>query len=458
MNDTALTNVAAFRSSVGGDVLTQSDPGFLEAHLGFNRAEQHQPDAVVFATSARDVATAVRFGVDQGLPVRVQSTGHGIGIPMPRGVLINTSGMRALAVDPSQRRATAAAGVRWQDVIASAGTHGLATLCGSSPTVGIMGYTLGGGMGPMGRTFGFAADRVRRVQLVDATGRVIEVDPKREPDLFWALRGGKPDVGIVTELEFDLIDAPTYYGGSIFFPGERAAAVLHEFAQWAQDLPESVSTSIALLRMPDLPGIPEPLRGRLSVHLRYVHIGDPEQGAALLAPMRGVAAPIIDLVDVTPAAAIASVHQDPTDPMPARDEGMVLREFPSEAVDALLAVAGPEADVPLIVAEVRLMGGALARSGEHPSAVGGREGAFHACVIGPYPPPLAAAVDSASGAVLDALRPWATGGSLINFQGYATAPEQVRRAWQPDVRARLDQLKQDRDPAGVFSFAYSAAA
>ena len=457
MNETVLKHVAGLRQSLAGDVLTPTDPGFLESHQGFNRAEQHRPDAVLIATNARDVATAVRFAADHGLTVRVQSTGHGIGIPMTGGLLVNTSLMRNLAIDPDRKRATAAAGVRWDQVISSAGSHGLATLCGSSPTVGIVGYTLGGGMGPMARTFGFAADRVRRMQVVDATGRIHEVNPSSDADLFWGLRGGKPDLGIVTELEFDLIDAPTYYGGSIFFAGHDASAVIHEFARWAPSLPESVSTSVALLRLPDLPELPEPLRGRLSVHLRYVHIGDPDQGVELLAPMRAVAAPIIDLVALTPAAGIASVHQDPTDPMPARDEGMVLREFPAAAVEALLATAGPDVDVPLIVAEVRLMGGALSRAGEHASAVGGRDGAFHACVIGPYPPALAAAVDAASKTVLDAFRPWATGGSLINFQGYATGAEQVRRAWQPEVRDRLDELKRNWDPSGLFGFAYSAA-
>jgi len=173
--------------------------------------------------------------------------------------------------------------------------------------------------------------------------------------------------------------------------------------------------------------------------------------------MRAVGPPIIDLVDLYPAKAIASVHQDPTEPMPARDEAMTLREFGPQAVDALLAVAGPGVDVPLIIAEIRLMGGALTRPGEHDSAVGGRHGGFNVCVIGPYPPPLVAAVDACSRDVLDALRPWADGGSLINFQGYATAPERVRAAWSGPVRDRLEAIKRARDPGGLFNFAHPVA-
>lgn len=435
-------------------LLTPQDVGFAEACVGFNLAEHHRPDLVARASSPADVVAAVRAGADRGIPVRVQATGHGIGTAMSGGVLVSTTGMQHIAIDPERRTARVAAGVRWHDVINAAASHGLATLCGSSPTVGVVGYTLGGGMGPMARTFGFASDQVRRLQMVDAGGRVVDVDADSQPELFWALRGGKPDVGIVTEIEFGLVDTPTYYGGTIFYPGGQAQAVLHEFAQWAPTMPESVTTSIALLRLPDTPEVPSPLRGRLSVHLRYVHVGEPARGAELLAPMRAVAAPLIDLVDITPAEAIASVHQDPTEPMPARDEGILLRELPSDAVDALLAVAGPDVDVPLIVVELRLMGGALMRPGDHDSAVGGRDAAWSLCVIGPYPPPLHDAVDACSTTVLGALRPWSTGGSLINFQGSATAAAQVRAAWSPAVRERLDIVKRTWDPEGVFRFAY----
>lgn len=445
----------ALRDLVHGDVHGSSDPGFAQLHQGFNLALQHRPDVVVSALDAPDVATAVRIGAEHQLSVRVQATGHGIGIPMAGGVLVNTAAMRRVTVDPVRRTATVGAGALWQEVIAAAGKHGLATLCGSSPTVGVVGYTLGGGMGPMARTFGFASDRVRRIQMVDVTGQILDIDAEHEPELFWALRGGKPDIGIVTELEFELIDLPTYYGGSIFFPGDNAPEILHEFSQWAPGLPQSASTSIALLRMPDTPQIPEPLRGRLSVHLRYVHVGDPSHGAELLSPMRAATPPLIDLVDETPCAAIATVHQDPVDPMAARDEGMLLNDFDEDAVGALTDAAGPDVEVPLILAEVRLMGGALVHAGEHDSAVGGRDGAFSFCVIRPYPPPLVEAVDASSKAVLDAMRPWATGRSLINFQGSATRPEEIRAAWDDSARDRLDRMKHSWDPSGVFQFSYS---
>lgn len=444
---------SALRSQTCGEVFTPETPGFAEASLGFNLAEPHRPDAVVQVVDAADVAAVVRFAAQRGLPVRVQATGHVIGTPMSGGVLVSTVRMRDVDIDVEHRAARVGAGVRWEEVIAAASPHGLACLCGSSPDVGVIGYTLGGGMGPMARTFGFNADRVHRIHMVDAKGLVLEIDRQNQPELFWALRGGKPDVGIVTEIEFGLMDLDTYYGGAIYFPGDQASAVMHAFASWAPGLPESVSTSIALLWLPDLPEVPDPLRGRLSVHLRFVHIGSPERGAELLAPMRAVTSPLIDQVDVHPVQAIATVHQDPTEPMPARDEGLLLRELPAQAIDALLAVCGPNTEVPLVMVEVRLMGGALARGGGD-SAVGGRDGQFSVFVVGPYPPPLRAAVDASSAAVLDALRPWSTGGALINFQGFATRPHQVRAAWPAEVRARLDDIKRTWDPDGVFRFAY----
>ena len=323
------------RAAAPDAVLVPGDPGFDAECSGFNLAVVQHPAVVVAATSVADVVAAVQYAAREGPSVRVQATGHGAGAPADGGLLVTTSRMTAVTVDPERRTATVSAGTRWRDVIEAAAPYGLAPLNGSSAGVGVVGYTLGGGMGPMGRTFGFAADHVRRLQIVVADGTVLEVDADHEPELFWALRGGKCDIGIVTELEFALMPVAQYYGGGIFYPGEAAATVLHKFRSWALTLPEQATTSMALLRLPDLPEVPAPLRGRLSVHLRFVYIGEDEQGAALIAPMREVAQPLVDMVATTPYSAIASVHQDPVDPLPVWDGSALLREFPAAAVDAL---------------------------------------------------------------------------------------------------------------------------
>lgn len=438
-----------------GVALLPGEDGFDAACQGYNTALWHSPDLIVLPERPSDVSAAVRHASDTGRTVHVHATGHGFGVPADGGVLVNTTRMNQVSIDPERRTARVGAGAVWSQVIEAAAPHGLAPLNGSSVDIGVVGYTLGGGLGPMGRTFGFAADHVRRIQLVTADGAIVEASADQEPELFWALRGGKCAVGIVTELEFDLMPVAQVYGGGVFYPGDEAPAVLHAFREWVATLPETTTASIALLRAPDIEAVPPPLRGQLSVHLRYVHVGDEAEGAALLAPMRAAGTVLIDMVATMPYAAIGSVHMDPPDPMPAWDRGMALRELTPEAIEALLATAGPETDVPLIIAEIRAFGGALARDPEHRNAVGGRDAAYAINVIGPYPPPLQDAVAAAGNAVLDAMTPWATGASLINFSGVATAPEHVRRSWPPETLARLQAVDAQWDPDGLFRFGHS---
>ncbi|MGH8962589.1 MAG: FAD-binding oxidoreductase [Jatrophihabitantaceae bacterium] len=447
-------DTSALRAVVSGPVIARGEPGYAEEVSGFNLAIAQRPDVAVGATCAQDVVHAVHFAGLHGLGVAVQASGHGAGLPADGGLLISTRRMGEVHLDRAARTARVGAGVHWDQVVDAAAPHGLAPLNGSSPDVGVVGYTLGGGTGPMARTFGLASDHVVRLQLVTADGRILEVDAEREPELFWALRGGKCSVGIVTEIEFGLMDLASYYGGGIFFPADAAADVLHAYRDWVQDLPDQATSSIALLRLPDLPEIPEPLRGRLSVHLRYVHVGDAQRGAQLLAPMRAAATPLVDLVGEMPYREIASVHNDPREPLPVWDAGCLLSSLPVEAIDALLAVAGPGLDVPLIVAELRHLGGAIASSPAVPAAAGGRDAAFGAYVVGPLPPPLAEATPAAGAAVLAALAPWATGGSMINFQGTATTPSEVERAWPPETVTRLRAVKQQYDPDDRFRFGY----
>ncbi|MGB9034999.1 MAG: FAD-binding oxidoreductase [Paeniglutamicibacter sp.] len=210
---------SALRSAIDGEVFGSTDPGFEAACLGFNLAHEFRPDIAVLPRSSRDVAAAVRHAADHGLAVHVQATGHGLGTQAHGGMLINTAGLQELDLDPEARSVRVGAGVRWSKVIAAAAPHGLAPLNGSSPDIGVVGYTMGGGMGPMGRTFGFAADHVTALRMVTASGDTLEVDAVREPELFWALRGGKCSVGIVTQLRFGVHPVAEVYGAASSLPG-----------------------------------------------------------------------------------------------------------------------------------------------------------------------------------------------------------------------------------------------
>ena len=279
-------DLAALRAAVRGPVLTPDDAALAAEVATFNLAVRHRPTVVIGPTSADDVVAAVRWAGALRLPVAVQATGHGPMQPVERAVLVTTGRMRTVEVDPGRRTAQVGAGARWADVLGEAEPHGLTGVAGSSSQVGVVGYSVGGGMGPLGRRHGYGADLVRRVEIVTADGRLRQVDAERDPDLFWAVRGGKGNFGVVTSMEIDLVPVPSLFAGAVFLSGSDAAAVLHSFRTWAPTLPERASTSVALLNMPPFEGVPDALRGRYVVMLRFALDGTDAEGDALLAPMR----------------------------------------------------------------------------------------------------------------------------------------------------------------------------
>ena len=434
---------------VAGTVLDGSDPGAAAEAAGFNTAVTHRPSVVVAAEGPGDVAAAVRYATAVGSPLAVQATGHGAAVPVDGAVLVTTSRMTGVRVDPVARTARVDAGVRWRSVIDAAVPHGLAPLSGSSSGVGVVGYTLGGGMGHLARRHGFAADHVRAVELVCADGEPRRVTAESDPELFWAVRGGQGRFGIATAVEFHLVPLPDFFGGAMVFGAAAVEPVLHAFAAWAPSLPEEVTTSVALLRLPHVEDVPPPLRGVVSLALRFGFAGPAAAGEELLAPMRRVAAPVLDSVGPMSYAAVDGIHMDPTEPMPAVMRGGLVHSMPGELVDTLLAVAGPGVEVPLAMVELRLMGGALARPAAVPNAVAGREGAFSLSVVAPAPPPLAATAHAVTAGVLDALEPWSPGTTLVNFAGHGGEQAPIG-AWAPGVLERLRRVKASVDPHDVF--------
>ncbi|PWW21943.1 FAD/FMN-containing dehydrogenase [Geodermatophilus normandii] len=451
--------VADLRGRVHGPVYVAGDEGLAAEVAAWNLAVTHTPAVAVGATCAADVAAAVSFATAQGLPVAVQATGHGPVRNADGALVVTTRRMQGVGVDPVRRTARVEAGVKWQKVVAAAAEHGLIGLCGSSSDVGVVGYTLGGGMGSLGRRHGFAADAVVSVEMVTADGVLRTVRADTEPELFWAVRGGKGNFGVVTALEFELFPVPALVAGGLFFAGRDAAAVLHAYRTWAPTLPEEVGTSIAVLRLPPLEELPPPLRGQTVVHLRYVYAGeDPALGAALVAPMESAGEVLLGGVGPVPPTALDAVHMDPTDPMPAWEKGMLLADLPAEAVDAFLAAAGPDVQVPLVMAEIRQMGGALARPARVPDAVPGRDAAWSVFVIGPMVPELAEVVPAVGRGVLAALAPWAAPGGMVNFLGDVSGPDEVLAAWSPEAAERLLAVKRAVDPGDVFSTGYALRA
>jgi len=415
----------------------------------WNVAVPVRPGAVVLASTASQVAEVMRFAGDRGLRVAVQATGHGA-VPIgPDTVLVLTAGLSECVVDPVTRTARVGAGVRWQTVLDAATPHGLAPLCGSAPAVGVVGFLTGGGVGPLVRTVGLSADYVRAMELVTGAGEVLRVTPESHADLFWGVRGGKSTLGVVTAVEIDLLPIAEFYGGAVFFDGSHAAAVLGEWQRWTADLPEEVNTSICIQQLPPLPGVPEPLAGRMTVAVRYTAVGDLAEAQCLLQPMREAAPVLIDAVGVLPYAAIGAVHADPVDPMPVHEAHALLRELTPETVEAILAASGPGSQSPQTLVELRLLGGALAREPRHRSAFCHRDAAYGLSVIGVLAPPAGAAVAAHAAELVDAVAPWSTGGQMPNFAA-SDDPDRPARCYDEDALAWLRALARRYDPASVM--------
>ncbi len=435
----ALDELAA---AVRGAVRLPGTPLYEQLRAPFNTAVDVRPLAVVAAQDAYDVATTVRLAGARGLRVAVAATGHGAGASLEGALLVHTGRLDECVVDPSGW-ARVGAGVRWRQLLDAAAAHGLTGPAGSSSGVGVVGYTTGGGLGPTARTHGLASDRVRAMDVVTGAGRLVRATATEHADLFWALRGGRGSLGIVTALEIDLLPLTTVLGGSVHFDGADAAAVLHAWRAWSAELPDEATTSLAVVQLPALPHVPPPLAGRMTVSVRYVHTGDHGAARTALAPLLDAAPVLLDTTGPLPASDLDAVHRDPVDPMPAVKACDLLADLPAEAVDALLASAGPGSGSPLAVVELRRLGGAIARPGTVPSAVSHRDADVAVTCIGPGAAPVADAVRAAAARVRDALAPWSTGAALPNFGG---GP----RAYDAPTLARLRELVALHDPDGVL--------
>src|SRR5580693_1141619 len=243
-------------------------------------------------------------------------------------MLLRTTRMRSGHIDPAARTARAEAGAVWQDVTVPAAQYGLAALAGKSPNVGITVDTLGGGLGWRARRYGLAANSVTAAELVTPDGDLVRADAGHEPDLFWAIRGGGGSVAVVTELEMRLYPVRALYAGALFFPLQRAAEVLHAWRAWTGTVPDEVTSLGRILRLPPLPEVPEPLRGRAFALVEAAYLGDADAGAALIRPLRQLG-PELDTFAMIPAAALQQLHMDTDQPVPAQGDGALLADFPA---------------------------------------------------------------------------------------------------------------------------------
>ena len=446
----------ALRSRFRGALLRPGESGYEEARAAWNLNAHQSPALVVMAEGTADVLEAVRLARDEGLGVGVMATGYGVAAPADGGVLVNTSRMKGVHVDPETQTARVEAGVKWADVIPVAAAHGLAGLPGSSTQVGVVGYTMGGGFGWLGRKYGFAADSVKEADVVTADGELVKVSAHENPDLFWGLKGGGGNFGIVTSLEFALYPITHVYGGNLFYPVERAREVLELYAEWNKTLSDEMMSAATFRNFPPLPMIPEPFRGRSFIAVRGCYCGgDLGEGEEVLRPVqRALGEPEIDTFAVMPAAAMDSISMDPVSPIGAYSHSEMLRDLYPGTIETLIGLAGVGSNSPLIMLELRQLGGALSSPPSKLSPMGHSGARFTMNAIGAtfsseMAPPLKAYLAH----VAEAIRPHASGATYINFMDLDSAtPARVKAAYSSIDWKRLVEIKDKYDPDNTFRF------
>jgi FAD binding domain-containing protein len=435
----------ALRGRLDGAVVAPGDDGWDAARGSFNLAVDQRPEAVVLAATDDDVVAAVRAAADADLRIAIQGTGHGAAArgSLEGALLVRTDGLRGVTVDPGARRARCRAGAIWSDVLALTDEHRLAPLVGTAGDVHVVGYSLGGGLGWLARRHGLSANSVVGAEVVLPDGSRVRADADSEPDLFWALRGGGGNFGVVTEIEIALHPVPDLTAGVLFWPVERGAEVLHAWREWIAGAPEELTSMGRILHFPPIPEVPDFLRGQSFAVVEVAHLGPQGELDELLRPLRALG-PGMDTVAPMPPSGLAGIHMDPPEPVPYAGDGGLLAELPAEAVDAVVGACAPGS--PLLSLELRHLGGAVGRAEDGCGALASLDAEIAWFTVGFLPVPEAREpLEAAIGRAHEALAPWDAGRTYHNF---SERPIPADRLYDEPTLARLRAVRARVDPGG----------
>ena len=441
-------DLADLTSRLSGRLATAADADWDQVRAAWNLAVDQRPDAVALVETTADVQSVIAVAAATGRRVAPQGTGHAASAmgDLAGTILLRTDRLREVTVDPVAKSVRVGAGVLWGEVTAAAAEHGLMALAGSSADVGVVGYTVGGGYSWFARSRGLAVNHVTAVELVTGDGVFRRVTADNEPDLFWAVRGGGGNLGVVCALEFDLFEVPMVYGGALLFPIERAREVLEAYATWTTGLDEAATTCVRLVRVPPLPDVPEPLRGQAFAIVDGAIDLPADDAAALLAPLRALD-PVMDTFGPMPSAALGMIHMDPPQPVPAAGDGMNLTDLSAGVIDALLAAAGPAVNTPLLAVDVRHLGGAVGSARSRAVAwYSSCRVAYLVYGVGIAPnPEIGAIVGGAVAGLIGSLQPFAAASDYLNFRERAVEPSTIYGF----ELARLRRVRASYDPSRV---------
>jgi FAD/FMN-containing dehydrogenase len=448
----ATRQVEALRGLIGGRIHLPGETGYDASRLPWNVAVDQRPAAVAVPRTAHEVGTVVRMAAELGLRVAPQSTGHNARPLAARGlddvVLLRTSAMGTATADAARGIVRVEGGALWEAAVDAAAVHGQAVLHGSSPDVGIAGYSLGGGIGWYARSLGLATNSLTAVEIVIGDGSLVRASASDNAELFWAVRGGGGSFGVVTALEFQMYPIETAYAGFLMWDLVDIEPVLREWVAWAPNAPDEITTSIRAMRMPPLPELPDFLRGRDVAIVDGAVLGSDERGEEILAGLRALN-PELDTFARVPAKSLVRLHMDPEGGTPAVSESAMHGSFPDAAVDAFLAEAGPDAQSSLLLAELRQLGGALGRP--HPCAgvLTHLESEFVSFALAvAATPEMADQGHADTMRFTDALRPFANGRQYLNF---AENPVDTNTAYPPEAWTQLKAVRSAVDPHGLFA-------
>jgi hypothetical protein len=439
-------DVTALDALIDGDLYTPVDEGWDEARRAWNLAVDQWPVAVAVPSSAKDVREIVDFARLEGLRVAPQGTGHGASVleALEDTILVKTHRMRGVTIDAERRVARVEAGAIWMDVVETAAEHGLAALAGSSRDVGVVGYTLGGGLSWLARRHGLGANHVTAAEIVTADAKLRRIDRDNDPDLFWAIRGGGGNLGVVTALEIELFPYAGVYAGILWFPVERAREVLGAWRDWTETVPEEMTSVGRILQIPPVPAFPEEIRGKSFVLVEAIWSGDQAEGEAHVAPLRALG-PVMDTIKPTTMPELSSLHMDPEEPVPGAGDGGMLIGFDDDTIETL--VTGT-VGAPLLSAEVRHLGGAVARAEPHHGAAASFEAPYVWFAMGIAPTPQTKeAVRAAAQGLRAGLEPWAASHTYLNFSETRRDPSMH---FTEAAHYRLRRIKSAYDPQNVI--------
>jgi FAD/FMN-containing dehydrogenase len=445
------TDLDGLRRRVAGEVITAASASYDEARQVHDIAVDRRPAVILRAANAQDVSEGVKFAREQGLPLAVRSGGHSIAhhSMIDGGLVIDLSAMRGVSVDPGQGTARVQPGATSGDLAGPAHAYGLALSTGDTSTVGIGGLTTGGGIGFMVRKFGLAIDNLLSARVVTAAGDLLTASPTENQDLFWAIRGGGGNFGIITEFEFRLAPVGQVLGGALLLPATRE--VIRGYLDYVATAPDDLTTITNLMLAPPAPFVPEDRVGEPILMILPVWTGSMEDGEAAMAPLRALAEPVADLVSPIPYPAMYEFTAPAAAPHAASVRSMYANELSDDVIDSLLD-AIRNASSPMNLIQLRGLGGAMARVSDAETAFAHRDKRYLVLIVGIW---LDASEDGTphrvwTEAIWEKIRPEGEG-VYVNFLE-AEGEDRVRDAYPSATYARLAEVKRKYDPTNLFRF------